>query len=90
MLDGAHASQNASTLQRHLEAEGLTYTRLLQETRQSLARHYLEKTALPAAEIAFLIGFSEPNSFYRAVRDWTGQSPERLRQQARSSPPPGP
>jgi len=78
------------TLQRHLEAEGLTYTRLLQETRQSLARHYLEKTALPAAEIAFLIGFSEPNSFYRAVRDWTGQSPERLRQQARSSPPPGP
>jgi AraC-like DNA-binding protein len=72
------------TLQRHLEAEGLTFSRVLQETRQALARHYLEKTTLPAAEIAFLIGFEEPNSFYRAFRDWTGQTPESLRRQARS------
>jgi AraC-like DNA-binding protein len=74
------------TLQRHLEAEGLTYTRLLQQTRHALARHYLENTTFPAAEIAFLIGFEEPNSFYRAFRDWTGQTPESLRRQTRLLP----
>jgi AraC-like DNA-binding protein len=73
------------TLQRQLEAEGLSYTKLLQETRQSLARHYLSSTSLPTAEISYLLGFEEPNSFYRAFRDWTGQSPERARQQARGA-----
>ncbi len=68
------------TLQRQLEAEGTTYMRLLQETRSALALHYLRKTCLPAAEISFLLGFEEPNSFYRAFRDWTGRTPEDVRQ----------
>jgi AraC-like DNA-binding protein len=76
------------TLQRHLAAEGLRYSELLQETRQALARHYLVKTELPAAEIAFLLGFEEPNSFYRAFRAWTRQTPEAARRQGR--PKPGP
>jgi AraC-like DNA-binding protein len=73
------------TLQRHLAAEGLRYSALLQETRQALAQHYLIKTELPAAEIAFLLGFEEPNSFYRAFRAWTRQTPEAARRQARSN-----
>lgn len=67
------------TLQRRIEAEGTSYQQLLRETRQSLARHYLEKTALPAAEISFLLGFDEPNSFYRAFRAWTGATPNSVR-----------
>jgi len=67
------------SLQRHLEYEGLTYKGLLQATRQSLAQHYLAKTNLPAAEISFLLGFDEPNSFFRAFRGWTGQTPDSLR-----------
>lgn len=67
------------TLQRQLEAEGLSYTELLRETRQALAQHYLNKTALPVAEIAFLLGFEELNSFYRAFRVWTGHTPEVVR-----------
>jgi AraC-like DNA-binding protein len=67
------------TLQRQLEAEGTRYTSLLQQTRHALARHYLHKTGLPVAEISFLLGFEEPNSFYRAFRDWTGLSPEQVR-----------
>lgn len=69
------------TFQRQLSAEGLTYTKLLNETREDLARHYLQKTSLPANEISFLLGFEEPNSFFRAFRDWTGISPEQLRRQ---------
>lgn len=73
------------SLQRHLEAEGLSYTGLLQATRRALAQHYLMKTELPAAEISFLLGFEEPNSFFRAFRGWTGHTPEQFRQ---TRPPP--
>jgi AraC-like DNA-binding protein len=74
------------TLQRQLEAEGTTYMQLLQQTRESLARHYLHRTTLPATEISFLLGFEEPNSFYRAFREWTGSTPDHVRQAARAKP----
>ena len=68
------------TLQRRLESEGTTYVDVLRQTRESLARHYLGTTNLPVSEISFLLGFGEASSFYRAFRDWTGQSPYDLRQ----------
>lgn len=67
------------TLQRRLSAEGATFQDALNQTREALARHYLARSALPTAEIAFLLGYEDPNSFYRAFRDWTGQTPERVR-----------
>lgn len=68
------------TLQRRLEDEGENFRTLLNDTREKLARHYLQHTALSSGEIAFLLGFEDPNSFYRAFHDWTGQTPERIRQ----------
>ncbi|MEZ4302814.1 MAG: AraC family transcriptional regulator ligand-binding domain-containing protein [Polyangiaceae bacterium] len=68
------------TLQRRLEREGTSYQKVLQDTRESLAKHYLQRTKLAPAEISFLLGFEEPSSFYRAFSDWTGQTPETLRQ----------
>ncbi|MET0703607.1 MAG: AraC family transcriptional regulator ligand-binding domain-containing protein [Mycobacterium sp.] len=67
------------TLQRRIEAEGTTYQQILDNTRTDLARHYLENTAVSVGEIAFLLGFSEPNSFYRAFRVWTGTTPDIVR-----------
>lgn len=69
------------TMQRRIEAEGTSYQQLLRETREAVARHYLANTALPAAEISFLLGFDEPNSFYRAFRSWTGTTPDSVRQE---------
>lgn len=67
------------TLQRKLNDEGGSFRALLSETRESLAKHYLMNTAMSGAEIAFLLGFEDPNSFYRAFQAWTGVSPEVLR-----------
>ncbi|MBN8885211.1 MAG: AraC family transcriptional regulator [Rudaea sp.] len=74
------------TLQRRIDAEGTSYQEILKQTREALARHYLEKTALPAAEISFLLGFDEPNSFYRAFRTWTGTTPDSVRHGQNAAP----
>lgn len=75
------------TLQRRIEAEGTSFQQILNATRAELARHYLEKTTLPAAEISFLLGFDEANSFYRAFKLWTGTTPDHMRH-AQTSPSP--
>ena len=67
------------TLQRRLEDEGTTYQRLLDEVRQSTARHLLTTTDLDTGEIAFVLGFEELNSFTRAFQGWEGTSPGRWR-----------
>jgi AraC-like DNA-binding protein len=73
------------SLQRRLESEGLNFQQLLRDTRVGLAQHYLSRTALPVAEISFLLGFDEPNSFYRAFRAWTGTTPDQVRQSSKES-----
>ena len=70
------------TLQRRLRNEQASFNGVLTEVREELARHYLANTELPCNEIAFLLGYEEPNSFFRAFHNWTGQSPERHRQAA--------
>ncbi|KDP89008.1 AraC family transcriptional regulator [Cupriavidus sp. SK-3] len=67
------------TLQRRLEDEGESFRALVNATRESLARHYLGNTKMSGGEIAFLLGFEDPNSFYRAFQDWTGQTPDSAR-----------
>jgi AraC-like DNA-binding protein len=72
-------SVSKRTLQRRIEAEGTSYQQILDDTRTQLAYHYLENTALTIGEIAFLLGYTEPNSFYRAFRVWTGSTPDAAR-----------
>lgn len=67
------------TLQRRLREEGITFQEVLDELREELARHYLSATDYTSAEISFLLGYEEPNSFFRAFRAWTGQTPEIVR-----------
>jgi len=67
------------TLQRRLADEATTFQIELNQVREQLARHYLANTELPGAQISFLLGFEDPNSFVRAFHTWTGQTPEALR-----------
>lgn len=67
------------TLQRRLRDEDTSFQRVLNATREDLARHYLSKTTLSGAEISYLVGFEDPNSFFRAFHTWTGQTTEQVR-----------
>ncbi len=69
------------TLQRRLAEEGSSYQQLLNDTRQQLAERHLASGRLPAAEIALLLGYSEPSVFFRAFRHWTGLTPGEYRAQ---------
>lgn len=75
----ARLGASARTLQRRLHDEGETFAGVLARTRTELAHHYLGTTAFSAAEISFLLGFEDPNSFYRAFHAWTGTTPEQAR-----------
>jgi AraC-like DNA-binding protein len=80
----ARLGASARTVQRRLQDEGQSFAGVLAQTRTELARHYLGTTALSAAEISFLLGFEDPNSFYRAFQTWTGTTPEQARCRRRS------
>ena len=67
------------TLQRRLAEEGSNFQAELARVREALARYYLSDTTLSTGEIAFLLGYVEQNSFYRAFSDWTGTTPEAFR-----------
>lgn len=71
------------TLHRRLQEEETTFQRVLDELREELARHYLSTSDYSSTEIAFLLGYEETNSFYRAFRAWTGQTPEAVRNNGR-------
>lgn len=67
------------TLQRKLSADKVTYQNILNETRKELAQYYLTESTTSFMEIAFLLGFQEATSFYRAFSSWTGKTPEQYR-----------
>jgi AraC-like DNA-binding protein len=73
------------TLQRRLNAEGGKFQVVLNKTREELARHYLKSSAMSGAEISFLLGFEDPNSFSRAFHTWTGETPEQARASMRGA-----
>jgi AraC-like DNA-binding protein len=67
------------TLQRRLSAARTTFQDQLDDVRHVAARRLLEHTELEPIDIAFLLGFAEPNSFVRAFRAWERTTPLRWR-----------
>jgi AraC-like DNA-binding protein len=71
-------------LARQLAAEGLTFTRVLEEMRRDLAYQYLEDESLSVSRIAWLLGFGEVAAFTHAFKRWAGQSPTKARMEQRN------
>ncbi|MEM9216408.1 MAG: AraC family transcriptional regulator ligand-binding domain-containing protein [Cyanobacteria bacterium P01_F01_bin.150] len=71
------------TLQRRLQEEGTSFQQELSDLRSELANHYLANTPYSSAEISFLLGYSDPSSFFRAFHIWTGKTPDVVRELSR-------
>jgi AraC-like DNA-binding protein len=67
------------TLQRRLTGEGATFQQLMEEARRELAQHYLLHSSLELNETAYLLGYEDANSFFRAFHQWEGTSPGEWR-----------
>jgi len=67
------------TLQRRLTEEGVTFQQLLEASRRELARHYLLHSSLELNETAYLLGYEDANSFFRAFHVWEGTTPNQWR-----------
>ena len=68
------------TLQRRIATAGTSFRQLLESARHELGREMLSDGASAADEIAYLLGYQDTSSFYRAFREWEGVTPAQWRQ----------
>jgi AraC-like DNA-binding protein len=76
-------SLGARTLHRRLAELDTSFGDLLDSTRHRLAVGYLADPGLSLGEVAYLVGFREQSSFFRAFRRWTGTTPSAHREHGR-------
>ena len=69
------------SLQRRLQAEGLSFRDLLDEWRRARALSLVTNTRLPLSEVSEALGYSEQSVFTQAFRRWYGGTPHRYRSQ---------
>lgn len=80
-----HMGISASTLQRRLAAEGVSFRQLLNETRRDLAERYLKEGRRPIKDVAYSLGFADLSNFTRAFRGWFGMSPREYQKTTRQA-----
>jgi len=79
VADALHMS--VRTMHRKLTDAESNFRSLLVEIRRNLAEAYIMDNSLTLTEISLLLGFSEPSSFSRAFKSWTGTAPSEARRE---------
>jgi AraC-like DNA-binding protein len=72
-------STTSRTPQRRLARRGTSFEALRAEARRQAAELYLGTTTLTIAEVAYLLGYSEPAAFHHAFRRWHRTTPQAFR-----------
>lgn len=67
------------TLARHLKAEGVSFSQILQQKKQDLACYYLLETDESITNIALNLGFKDTSNFTRAFQRWYQTTPSEFR-----------
>lgn len=67
------------TLRRRLRDEGRGYQSIKDSLRRDVAIGMLEHPGMTLQEVALRLGFSEPSTFHRAFKKWTGVAPGEYR-----------
>jgi AraC-like DNA-binding protein len=74
---------SSRTLQRRITEEGTSFRALLNDARHELARFYLKEPSLNVTEIAYLLCYEDPSSFFRAFHEWEGTTPSEWKNDSR-------
>lgn len=77
------AGLSRRTLQRRLAELGLSYADLLRDTLQRRATRLLRQKERSVADVAAMLGYSDPAHFARAFEKWSGVAPSRWREPTR-------
>ena len=87
LMTGKHQAEDVAallgmhsrTLNRRLNAFGVGFQQLLDETRFEIARQMLEYSANEVGEISETLGYAAPGVFTRAFKRWSGTTPAQWR-----------
>ena len=80
-------SISSKTLERRLTERNTTFSKLLDDIRCEFARSYLAETDARLDQITFAIRFTDPATFVRAFKRWTGMTPMQFREMRRNQGP---
>lgn len=67
------------TLRRRLRDEGRGYQSIKDSLRRDVAIGLMERPGMTLQDVALRLGFSEPSTFHRAFKKWTGVAPGEYR-----------
>jgi AraC-like DNA-binding protein len=75
-----HLHMSESSLRRRLQKESTSYQVLKNEVRCEVAIDKLLNEQVKVAELAEYLGFTEPSSFIRSFKGWTGLTPKAYKE----------
>lgn len=81
LAEALHMSE--SSLRRRLQKENTSYQALKDEVRCEIAIDRLLNDSATVAELSEFLGFTEPSSFVRSFKGWTGYTPKSYRERVR-------
>ena len=70
------------TLQRRLSEVETSFQDVLEQTRRDVAMRMLRDRSASVFDVAYMLGYADTPSFYRAFKRWTGQTPQKYRESA--------
>ena len=70
------------TLQRQLEAEGVTFRALVQDVKRIRAEQLLARDGQTVEQVADMLGYSSRSAFDRAFLTWTGETPRAFQRRS--------
>lgn len=82
-----HLHMSESSLRRRLQKEHTSYQSLKDEVRCQVAIDRLVNENLKVAELSEYLGFTEPSSFVRSFKNWTGETPRSYREKMQALRP---
>lgn len=82
----AELHTSPQTLRRRLKQENTSFQEIKDLLRRDMAIYFLGRPEIAINDIAHRVGFTEPSTFHRAFKKWTGVTPGAYRDGERGQP----